>query len=175
MRRRGRSPTVYEGTNTLSDDDCMDSDDQNLLVETLEKEAAEAMMRFRFFFVGIGYFAIAISLVLPLLCQEECRSQTLVCWVHSLYSSVLHGMSIFLAKNHGNDFSLFVVTFILASIPMIVWLIGRFEYDLEHFHLGLALANMTTLSGCMLLRWDDKVTKKLIEELNEMKYSHKTL
>ena len=174
MKRRGRSPTVYEGTNTLSDD-CMDSDDQTLLVETLEKEAAEAMMRFRYYFVSIGNFAIAASLVLPLLCQEECRSQSLFCWVHSIYSSLLHGMSISLAKKPGNDFSLFVMSFILASIPMIVWLMGRFEYDVEHFHLGLALSNMITLTGCMLLRWDDTVTRKSLKELNELKYSHKSL
>ena len=174
MRRRGRSPTVYEGTNTLSDD-YMDSDDQNVLVETLEKEAAEAMMRIRFFFVSIGYFAIAASLVLPFLCQEECSAQSLSCWGHSIYSSILHLMSISLAKKQASDFNLFMVTFILASLPMIVWLMGKFEYDIEHFHLGLTLANMTTLTGCMLLRWDDSETAKSLEELNELKYTHKSL
>jgi len=178
MRRRGRSPTVYEGTNTETIE-YLDSDDQDELLESLEIEAAEAIRRFRLYFVLVACFAIFLSLILPLLCQEECSEQALFCWTHSIYASILHGLSIFLAKNAGKrsnqDFHWFVLTFVLVSIPMLVWTLGKIKDDIEHFHLGLALGNMTTLSGCMFLRWDDQSTAKSLQELHGLKYEHKSL
>lgn len=178
MRRRGRSPTIYKGTNTLpEEDEVMDEDDQTALVESLEMEAAEQMKQFQRYFSYIGYFAVAISLVFPFLCQEECSHQMISCWTHAMYAAIVHGLSLFLAQNNSqsHDFQGFVLTFLMVTIPALLWMIGAFHEDVEHFHIGLLLSNMTTFGGCILLRWDDRTTAASIQDLNGLKYAHKTL
>jgi hypothetical protein len=177
MRRRGRSPTVHQGTNTVPEDPVMDEDDQTALVEALEKEAAEQLKTFQLYFSCIGYFAMVLSLVFPLLCQEECSYQMTSCWTHALYSAMVHGLSLFLARNNSQSQGLrwFVLTFLLVAIPMFIWMMAAFNEDIEHFHIGLILSTMTTFGGCMLLRWDDNSTSTSINDLKGLKYAQKTL
>lgn len=177
MIRRGRSPTVYQGTNTLPEEQVMDEDDQTALVEALEKEAAEQLKQFQRYFSYIAYFAMFTALVFPLLCQEECSYQMTSCWIHALYSAVVHGLSLFLARNdsQSQDLRWFVLTFLLVAIPMFIWTMGAFHEDLEHFHIGLILSTMTTFGGCILLRWDDRSTFTSINDLKGLKYAQKTL
>jgi hypothetical protein len=178
MRRRGRSPTVYQGTNTpVPEDEVMDEDDQTALVEALEKECAEQLKQFQLYFTYIVYFAIVISLVFPLLCQEECSYQMTSCWTHALYSAIVHGLSLFLARNNSQsqDLRWFVLTFLLVAIPINVWVMGAFHEDIEHFHIGLILSTMPTFGGCIMLRWDDRSTFTSINDLKRLKYEYKTL
>ncbi|CAJ1943134.1 unnamed protein product [Cylindrotheca closterium] len=177
MRRRGRSPTSYRGTNTTTEDDVLDEDDQSELIEEIRLEAEAQMEQFQRYFTFIGFGAIAISLVDPFLCQEECEQQITSCWSHSIFSAVLHGAAVALARNQSNeqDFHWFLILFALVVIPMIFWVMDLFHEDIEHFHIGLLLSNMVTFVGCILLRWDDQSTFTSIDDLHDLKYAHKTL
>eukprot|EP00980_Cylindrotheca_fusiformis_P028333 scaffold22592_cov129-Cylindrotheca_fusiformis.AAC.19 len=176
MRRRGRSPTTYVGTNTVSNEDVMmDEDDQAALIAELEKEAAEQMEQFQRYFSYIGCFAIVISLGFPFLCQEECKYQLESCWIHATYASIVHGLSLYLARGKGKDNKWFIMAFFCITIPLFLWVKGAFHEDVEHFHVGLALSNVTTFGGSILLRWDDRSTSASIQDLNRLKYPHKAL
>ncbi|KAL3936847.1 MAG: hypothetical protein SGBAC_007923 [Bacillariaceae sp.] len=184
MRRRGRSPTSYTGTNTASEDDdvmdeddILDEDDQAELVEAVRREAEVQMKQLQLCFTYIGFGAIAIALLDPFLCYEECEQQLVSCWTHSILSAILHGGAVALARIESNeqDFHLFLLLFALVVIPMIFWVMDFFHEDIEHFHIGLLLSNMVTFVGCILLRWDDNSTFSAIDDLDALKYEHKTL
>lgn len=177
MRRRGRSATSYRGTNTVSEDDVMDEDDQSELVEEIFLEAEAQMRRFQSYFKCIGVGAMTIALVDPFLCQEECEQQIASCWTHSIFSSILHVAAVALARNQNDeqDFRWFLTLFGLVVLPMILWIMDLFHEDVEHFHIGLLVSNMVTFAGCILLRWDDQSTSTAINDLDDLKYAHKTL
>lgn len=177
MRRRGRSPTSYRGTNTAPEDDLMDEDDQNELIETMQREVEAQMQQFQHYFTLIGFGAIAIALLDPFLCQEECAEQMVSCWTHSVFSAVVHGATVVLARNKSyvQDFHWFLTVFALVVLPIVFWMMDFFHDDIEHLHIGLSLCNMVTFAGCMLLRWDGKCTSISVNDLHKLKYEHKTL
>lgn len=177
MRRRGRSPTSYRGTNTVTEDDALDEDDQNELIEEIQREAEAQMKQFQRYFTFIGAIAIGIALADPLLCQEECEKQTVACWMHSIFSAIMHGAAVALARNKRNEQDLhwFLTLFALVVLPMLCWMMDLFHEDIEHFHIGLLLSNMVTFVGCMLLRWDDNSTTNSINDLHSLKYAYKSL
>ena len=177
MRRRGRSPTTYSGTNTAPETQYIDRDDQDELVASLEDEATYQTKQFQKYFGFIGAFALLASLLYPLLCQEECSSRWIPCWMHATSSSVAHGLAIHQSRNDiQSQFSKWqLLALLLVGTPFSLWLLGKFPDDIEHFHLGLIIGNVVTFVGTMILRWDTLSTKKAIEDLHGEKYAYKTL
>ena len=155
----------------------MDEDDQKELIQTIQREVEAQVQQFQHFFTLIGLGAIAIALVDPFLCQEECKEQLFSCWAHSIFSAVLHGAAVVLARNGSNagDFHWCLTVSALVLLPIVFWMMDFFHDDIEHLHIGLSLSNMVTFAGCMLLRWDGKSTSISINELHRLKYAHKTL
>lgn len=189
MRRRGRSPTERWSTNAEQDDDSdvsviLDTDDQEEMIRQLERDAQKQSRFFQSFFSVVGGFGMVVSLfIYPILCQEECSQRIVPCWAHALVSSGAHGLSIKLSQAKMNyeeprlPFSsgFFGILIILHVVPPLLWVIGVFDQDVEHFHLGLALGNLVTLVGALLLLWDEQSTRKALNDLNGAKYEHKTL
>jgi hypothetical protein len=183
-----------------SSDECelMDEDDQNALVQSYHAQAAAQSQFFqKVFGYGIGGLAMVLSLALPVLCPEECavlgaRS----CWGHAVYACVVHAWSVhpflfrppqtpapsiddkaaLLALSTNNDPGYFVVVgMTLQLIPLIMWLAGFFNHDEDHFHLGLMIGDVVTFGGAWLIRWDMQSTDRLLLDLNNAKYEHKSL
>ncbi len=211
MKRRGRSPTKKSrSTNAILDGEMIDTDDQELLIRSLEEEAHQQSQLFQKAFAAVGGFAMVISLlVYPFLCHEECSQRLISCWTHAIVSCVTHGLSIQCSrcrnrkdncdedeqddddKNNKSDeddgidpmilaisiwkTKLFQGAVVLNLLPLLLWIVGFFDQDLEHFHLGLVLGNVVTLVGAFLLLWDVQSTRQALDELNGAKYEHKSL
>ena len=204
MRRRGRSLTpVNQSTNAEDHNDCsnynqegvgeqatfIDEDDQEKLVLSLQVDAIRQAEQFRRFFAVVCVFAILVTIAYPLLCRTYCSSQPRLCWIHSAYSSILHGVIIALqyyvplrgpqlgkitmeANTESSSRSAILLTAILITLPL---LLGVLKNDAEDFHLGLIIGNMVTFVGMLLLRWDAASTRRALEELHASKYKYKDL
>jgi hypothetical protein len=184
MRRRGRSPTT--STKPTFDDDnndneeeqaeFLDQDDQDTLVDSLAQEVAHQTQQFQNMFRMVVGFAVVVSLFYPLLCQDECSSSqywVVKCWTHALYSALNHALVIVLVTNKQN-----MMPFLAAGtlVPLVVvWMLGFFSEDIDHFHIGLIIGNVVTLLGSFLLRWDAQSTRNGLVELDASKYRHKAL
>ena len=180
MRRRGRSPTCHMGTNANTEE-YLDKDDQDALVESLEVEALAQNRQFQTYFGIVGGFAALISLIYPLLCQQECSSQWFTCWFHALVSLFAHLGAIYLSRTDPSSLraqqplAVVALTTVVIVIPILLWIMGFFSEDIEHFHIGLTIGNLVTFVGTMLLRWDVYSTTKALEDLHGAKYEHKSL
>jgi len=185
MRRRGRSKTRYsESTNagqgTESEEEPMDEDDQIELVEALELEVAEQTRYFQMAFgYGIGGMAIFVSLIFPLLCQDECyvdRQTTIACWTHSVLSSLVHAWTVYpFALQRNQRPRPIAIDGTLQLIPILMWWFGFFHNDEEQFHLALLIGNLVTFSGARLMYWDIESTKRSLQSLDAARYRHKSL
>jgi hypothetical protein len=156
----------------------MDIDDQDLLVHSLEDQAFQQTKDFQRYFGLVVGFAVLVSLVYPLLCQEECSTQWAACWIHAAVSSLTHALSILLSRKDppsSRDLPLLLATSVPTVIAVLLWLAGKFAEDIEVFHLGLILGNIVSFMGSLLLRWDIQSTKTALEELHGAKYEHKSL
>jgi hypothetical protein len=184
--RRGRSQTRYsESTNAVddpNDDEPLDEDDQQDLIESLEREAANQTGFFHAVFgFGIGGMAIVFSLIFPLLCPDECSAEkgaALACWSHALFSSGLHGWSIHpfaLKRSVTTRPPSIAVDIILQAIPIVLWFTGFISKDEDHFHLALLIGNFVTFLGARLMYWDLQSTKRSLEDLDAARYRHKSL
>jgi hypothetical protein len=71
--------------------------------------------------------------------------------------------------------TLFGILVLLHVAPLLLWVMGGFDQDVEHFHLGLLLGNLVTLLGSFLLLWDLQSTRQALSDLNGAKYEHKSL
>ena len=204
--RRGRSKTRYsESTNADAvdhdddddddDDDDepidepIDEDDQQELVESLQREAAVQSRFFQNVFgYGIGGMAIVFSLIFPLLCPDECTAEgtivTLACGSHSVFSSAVHAWSIhpFVLKTSSTTTRSppppppIIIDVALQVIPILLWLTGFLSTkDEDHFHLALLIGNIVTFIGSRLIYWDIQSTEKALENLDAARYKHKSL
>jgi hypothetical protein len=205
MRRRGRSPTQYrkttdgiiDGVNddngdaSLSPCEPMDEDEQRELVQRLRTEAAKQSKFFQQLFgFGIGGFATILSLLFPMLCPDECHNEQ-SCWVHSVYSSLVHIYTVYpfiptskltssatsasarrTFRSRWKD----VCGMMLHIIPFVLWCTGlAFNHDIDHFHLGLIIGNLVTYLGSWLVYWDMQSTNNALQELDDAQYRHKSL
>lgn len=182
-----------------SGEDPMDEDDQRALVESHHKEAAAQGRFFQAAFgYGIGSFAVAMSAFLPLLCREECAASGAVpCWGHAAYSCLAHAWAVWpfifcrpkqqeggASAAAGNlpppssardpDRHL-AVGLALQLVPPVLWLAGAFDRDEDHFHLGLMIGNLVTYGGAWLILWDARCTDRLLRDLRDAQYKHKSL
>jgi hypothetical protein len=181
--RRGRSHTRYsESTNADPNDEPLDEDDQQELIESLEREAAIQTRFFHALFgFGIGGMAIVFSLIFPLLCPDECAAEkgtALACWSHAVFSSGLHAWSIHpfvLKRSVTTRPPSIVVDIILQAIPIVLWFTRFVSKDEDHFHLALLIGNFVTFFGARLMYWDVQSTKRSLEELDAARYKHKSL
>lgn len=199
--RRGRSPTTYTGTTNgsanASDDknvEPMDEDDQKALVENIRKEATAQSRFFQLLFgYGVGGFGVALSLVLPLLCDEECKDAKLECWCHALFSFLLHVWSVypFVVKTSFSDASSLspmdystslmearwkqVVGLALQMLPVVLWLGGGMGDDPAYFHLVLLIGNVISYLGSRVILWDIHSTNRALADLEGSQYRHKSL
>lgn len=182
--RRGRSQTKYsKSTNAYwSDDEPLDEDDQRELLESLEKEAAVQTLFFQAVFCfGIGGMAIVFSLILPLLCTDECSAddgRRLACWFHSAYASGVHAWTIHpfaLKRSLTISPPPIAIDITVQAIPTVLWLTGFVSKDEDYFHLALIIGNVVTLLGARLIYWDMQSTKKVLENLDAARYKYKSL
>jgi hypothetical protein len=202
MRKRGRSPTEnLHSTNAVHDgsdhDDILDTADQDELIETLDAESRSQSKRFQTAFAVVAIFAMAISLfVYPFLCHDECSTRPILCWSHAILSCGSHALSIklSLAMNvlvdpHGHlkpsdpmfppravlESPMFVLGAVAHVVPVLLWVLGTFHQDMEHFHIGLTLGNLVTLLGALTILWDTYTTRQALDDLYGAKYEHKSL
>ena len=54
-------------------------------------------------------------------------------------------------------------------------MIGSFDGDTEHFHVGLTLGNLVSMVGALTLLWDAYMTREAFADLIGAKYEHKSL
>mmetsp|Transcript_2494 Transcript_2494/g.5434 ORF Transcript_2494/g.5434 Transcript_2494/m.5434 type:complete len:207 (+) Transcript_2494:97-717(+) len=202
-QRRGRSPTAYAGsTNDGSghddDDDTygagrvvesMDEDDQKALIEKLRNQAMNQQVFFQQLFgYGVGGFGVVLSLALPIICQEECQFMQIECWSHSFISLGLHILAVYpfvvgttptptttARDNHARKFQQKMIGVVSQLLPFIVWLLGWFGDDRDHFHLSLLIGNAITFFGHHFIMWDIESTNKAICDLEKAQYNHKSL
>ena len=203
VRRRGRTLTpVNQSTNAEDHNHSnynqegdgepvtfIDEDDQEKLVLSLQADAIRQTEQFRRFFAFVCVFAILVTVAYPLLCRTYCSNQPRICWIHSGYSSILHGVIIALqyyvplsgpqpgkitmeANAVASSRNAILLTAILTTLPL---LLGVLKNDAEDFHLGLIIGNMVTFVGMLLLRWDAASTRRALEELHASKYKYKDL
>lgn len=212
MRRRGRSPPrrEQEGGVTRQEEDeepeqYLDSDDQDALVSSLENEIIGQARQFDTYFRIVVVFAIIVSLIIYpfLICREECSMHVQSCAVHSVISSVIHGLCFYNTNdkitammattvkrfgtsaaqskedNNNNivwDYVWHVGMLLLVLLPIIMWLYnGFYESDIEHFHLGLIAGNVTIYCGALLIRWNNNSLSSELQELYKAKYDYKSL
>lgn len=173
IRIWGNSLTGYaESTNTTGQ--LVDEDDQKKLVESLRRDSKTQNLFFQnVFFYGIGGPAIIFSLVLPLLCREECtydgnsnHTKVVLCWSHSIYSSLLHAWTVYALTT---DTCVRIIIF--QTVPILIWITGNEDY----LHFTLLISNAITFITAQLLYWDRQSTEKQFEELNRARYKHKEL
>jgi len=194
-KRRGRSTTKYSdstnanGTTSEDDDDVfLDEDDQIELIESLEQEAASQTRFFHGLFgFGIGGMAVVFSLILPVLCPDECSAgngRAMACWSHSVYSCCLHAWSVHpfvLSKQQSlttNGPPSIMIDALLQAIPILVWFTGLVDSndgDEDYFHVALLIGNLVTFGGARLMYWDMQSTQRSLEGLNAARYKHKAL
>ena len=181
--RRGRSQTRYsESTNADWSNVLLDEDDQKEFVESIKKEATSQTTFFQAIFCfGIGGIAILFSLILPVLCPDECTKDdeiAPICWYHSIYSSLLHVWSVHpfaLRRSLSIKPPRIVIDTTLQAIPITLWCTGIFSKDEDRFHLALLICNIVTFFGARLMYWDMQSTKKSLQNLNNASYSYKAL
>jgi len=134
--------------------------------------------------------------VYPFLCHDECSQRLVSCWTHAMFSCGTHGLSIRLSRSmnlqetkkdkEGMEYDpspsvafwttdLFHVGVALNILPLVLWVVGLFHQDVEHFHLGLALGNVVTFLGSSILLWDVHSTRHALADMNGAKYEHKSL
>ena len=182
-KRRGRSKTRYsESTNADQNEEPMDEDDQIEFIKSLEKEAADQTHFFQAVFgFGIGGMAIIFSLIFPLLCPDECnvdRETAIACWSHSVFSSGGHAWSVYpfvFRRSLSTGSPPIAIDVALQAIPIVLWFIGFFSKDEDHFHLALLMGNIVTFLGARMIHWDIQSTKRSLENLDAARYSHKSL
>lgn len=178
----------------------LDTDDQEELIRTMEEEAKKQSQLFQTAFSLVGGFAMVVSLfVYPFLCHDECSQRLFSCWTHAIVSCGTHGLSVKVSRStnrypNGVDHieddinddagpapifpslpSLFGILVVLHVLPLVLWVLGAFDRDVEHFHLGLVLGNLVTLLGSFLLYWDAQSTQQALNDLHGAKYEHKSL
>lgn len=201
MNRRGRSPTKKSrSTNAVLVEDMIDTEDQEELIQSLKKEAQQQSELFQKVFAVVSVFAMVVSLfVYPFLCYDECSQRLVSCWTHALVSCMMHGLSIYCSRRKNTSIpsnststsdtttdpivlcesvwkiKQFQIAAVLNVSPLLLWVVGVFDQDVEHFHLGLVLGNVVTLVGAFLMVWDTQSTQQALNELNGAKYEHKTL
>lgn len=184
-----------------SDDDAvvLDSDDQEALIRSLEVDARKQSKLFQEAFTAIGCFAMFMTLfVYPFLCFDECSKRLVSCWTHAIVSCGTHVVSIVLSRSMNNPDDklddqhdthydsplptsafwttpLFGLAVCLHILPLFLWVYGAFDQDIEHFHVGLVIGNIVTLSGASILLWDVHSTRQAIADLHGAKYEHKSL
>jgi hypothetical protein len=152
-----------------------------------------------------GFAMVISLFVYPFLCHDECSQRLFSCWAHAIVSCGTHGLSIKLSRSMNpryptsgmeddddggggrkNDdllippFSLvkstlFGILVVVHVLPLLLWVMGIFDKDVEHFHLGLVLGNVVTLLGSFLLLWDAQSTREALSDLDGAKYEHKSL
>jgi hypothetical protein len=178
MRRRGRSPTsrksIDNNNNKEDEVEFLDQDDQDELVDSLAQEITHQTQQFQNMFRVIAGCAVVVSLLYPLLCQDECSSQWLVCWTHAVYSALNHVVVVIVLVTEKKNIMPFLAAGTLV-VPLVVWMLGFFSKDIDHFHMGLIIGNVVTLFGSFLLRWDAQSTQNALQELDASKYRHKAL
>jgi hypothetical protein len=155
----------------------LDEDDQEQLLQSLEQEVAKQARQFQKLFALVGGFAFLVSLFYPFLCATECSSKwIIICWTHAVYSATMHGIVILISRDlrQQSRQAIYCLS-ILIIIPIILWILGKFADDIEHFHLGLMIGNIVTFVGWLLLRWDARSSGKALDDLNSAKYEHKSL
>lgn len=181
------------------DDDeiILDTDDQEDVIHSLQEQSYRQSKQFQTLFFGVGVFAMIISLVYPFLCHDECSSRLFSCWSHTLVSCGSHVLSIKLSRSlqYLEDENgelrpladpmlpphsvLASPTFLAAAganlVPLVLWISGAFDQDIDHFHIGLVMGNMVTLVGSIIVLWDWYSTRQALAELNGAKYEHKSL
>lgn len=176
----------------------MDTDDQDDLIHSLQEDARKQSELFQKAFAAVGGFAMVTSLlVYPFLCHDECSKRLASCWTHAIVSCGTHGLSIRLSRSMNyprqhsdaeeDDYGpsplfvafwktpLFAAAIALHILPLVLWVVGVFDQDVEHFHLGLVFGNVVTLLGSSILLWDVYSTRRALSELNGAKYEHKSL
>jgi hypothetical protein len=180
---RRRTPNSKQASESKSSESSnpelllLDEDDQEQLLQSLEQEVAKQTRQFQKLFALVGGFALLVSLFYPFLCATECSSQWIICWTHAVYSATMHGMVILISRDLRQQArqALIYCLAILIIIPIILWILGKFADDIEHFHLGLMIGNIVTFVGWLLLRWDARSSGKALDDLNSAKYEHKSL
>ena len=202
MRNRGRSPTEsLRATNAVQDssDHCeiLDTDDQEELIQCLKAQSQRQAKFFQTAFAGVGIVAMVISLFLyPFFCRDECSTRPLSCWTHAFISCGTHTVSIKMSRSltvlvngHGDTQAsdpmlppralfqshVFLLWVAAHVIPLFLWVIGSFDGDTEHFHIGLTLGNLVSMVGALTLLWDAYTTREAFTDLCGAKYEHKSL
>jgi hypothetical protein len=202
MRKRGRSPTeCFQATNAVRDAadqaEMLDTDDQEAFIQSMEAESRRQSKFFQTAFLGVGVFAMVVSLfVYPLLCQDECSSRVLSCCAHAIASCGTHGFSIKISRSLNSlvdelgdskpsdpmlppraviESPIFLLWSVANLLPFVLWVVGVFDRDVEHFHIGLALGNLVTSMGALSLLWDTYTTRQAFADLHGAKYEHKSL
>ena len=202
MRNRGRSPTESSrATNAAQDssshDEMLDTDDQEELIKSLVAQSQRQAKFFQTVFAGVGFFAMVISLFFyPFICRDECSSRPISCWTHAFISCGTHAVSIKMSQSlnmlvygHGETQAsdpmlppralfqswVFLVWVAVHLLPLLLWVIGSFDGDTEHFHVGLTLGNLVSMVGALTLLWDAYTTREAFADLIGAKYEHKSL
>ena len=179
LNRRGRSQTRYSESTNADQDELIDEDDQQELIESLQREAAIQSRFFQNIFgFGIGGMAIVFSLIFPLLCPDECAAEGMgACWSHSVFSSALHAWSIhpFVLKTLSTRSPTTIIDVALQMIPILLWLTGFVSRDEGLFHFALLVGNIVTFIGAHLIYWDMKSTETALGNLDAARYKHKSL
>jgi len=202
MRNRGRSPTeCSRATNAAQDSsshcEMLDTDDQEELIKGLEAQSQRQAKFFQTAFAGVGVFAMVISLFFyPFFCLDECSTRPISCWTHAFISCGTHAVSIkmsqslsMLVNEHGEIQAsdpmlppralfqswVFWVWVAVHLVPLLLWVIGSFDGDAEHLHIGLILGNLVSMVGALTLLWDAYTTREAFADLIGAKYEHKSL
>jgi len=187
-RRRQQDTSSNDDDGTNKEIEPMDEIEQAKLVKKMRQDAMAQMELIHNIFSRVCEAAMVLCLVLGVAAQDMWG------WVHVVLSIGLHWGASSMANmavaantttTTSSSSAIQKVLPIITLLTVLMILPKTFRgsqsmssntNDDDHsHHLGLAISNVVTMLGAMYLKHDGHTTMKSIEELENSKYSHKTL
>jgi hypothetical protein len=153
----------------------LDEDEQEKVVNELEREASSQIGEMRQIFGGICLIASVGCLVLSIFTASETTVK-----IHGIYSSVVHFLAFRLSTLPSNCTSALwknerlLIALILVPISLLLLWFDKSALDTD-LHWSLSICNLLTGLGSIFVGREARNTGKQISDLHASKYRFKSL